>query len=1452
MTSVPTFKTLADVQTWLGGIKKGDQVSIGSANFAPPAPTIAAQMFKVLPGSDPIDLTVTDADAVGTLAGTFTFVGEAVSTAKLNFSSDQDDPLLVALEIDLPSDFTWKPIPSFNFGFGGLTATLSPDADVGAATFAFGGNLVVEGEPALTAQLTLPAVPDADWTLTAAGTTKLSQNLLTTLAGGTNPLAVIGNGFDLENFTLSDFRMAFSPSGGVSMFAIGLAYHTSWRPFAGSSVFEVTGFEFDFNGHKPFDSESFEAIAIAKTMIDDVPIDVSVKFPDAAIFAYLDESASLSVTKVFAGFHITLPTGFPDIEISTLSFGIYATQQAIDFTLGITKPIPITGNISFDAFHFDLGIQYQSGAFSGHGDLFAQFSFGTTNPTVVALQGSYDSDGSLSIQGSVANLEIGHVIDSIAGQFGVDKSKIPGAINDLTLDLLTVSFTRVNGVDTFKFLCTGHTHVADELVKFAPFLTVTYNETSKAWELDAGGTLDLIDRDNNLIEFKVELVLSNTDKSITASYTSNEPLTFKRLAGIFGVDIENVPSELDLDLVGLAVSYDFSAQNLVIGAASSNKNYGAATFLSQAPSGQGAQRQNVFILKTATELSLSQLPLVGSELAKIGKLALSDLEAAIATPAPIDPTQVGALNQSIDIINKDGAKYPTVPASGLPDRLLLAATLELGGSPPQPVSLSLLPPSKLDETAPSRAIQASAGDGGTKWFPVQKSFGPVSIQKVGLRYSDNKLWALMNADLNVGPVDFGVIGLGIGSPLSTFEPHFTVDGITLSIDAGPAKFSGALVGKLDPVDLYGELGLTLPGFSIGAIGGYAQYQGHPSCFIYAVLDAELGGPPFFFVTGIAAGFGFNRSLVIPPVGQLAQFPLISWATGNGPSSTPGGDVGSQVENAMTLLAQSGVIAPQIGEYWIAAGLQFTSFKLLDSFALLTVKLGNEVEIDLLGLTTLSLPPEEPEPIALGQLALEASFAPARHEISITGQLTPASFVLSRQCHLTGGFAFCMWYGGDFAGDFVVTLGGYSPRFDKPDHYPGVPRLGINWQVTDSISISGDEYFALTPSAVMAGGGMKAVWSSSAISAWFSVEADFLLLFNPVHYYISASIELGASVKIDLWFTSFTISIHLGVTGEIVGPKFAGEVDVDLDIVSFTISFGDRTPPPNPILWGDFVTQVLPSRPSSQQARRPARLAGRAPAPAADPPPPLVQINAPTGILQTLPPVAGATLPLDWLVDGETLTLTVTSTVPLKSHVFHDDGNVTLAADPNDQGQPNYDIGVGPSDLKPADLSSELTITASASADEESTLYATMILNGVPKAVWEQRDRDSNGVPVNVDPMKDTVIDKALTGYTLVPTAQPAQPSVEVPIQYLAYTTEGPQIPVAWSEPVVTTTDPFDGETVHGSIGDSLATANRATLIHAINQAGFGVGTQVDVSSLADATSGALLWPPQLRYLGEAR
>ena len=72
---------------------------------------------------------------------------------------------------------------------------------------------------------------------------------------------------------------------------------------------------------------------------------------------------------------------------------------------------------------------------------------------------------------------------------------------------------------------------------------------------------------------------------------------------------------------------------------------------------------------------------------------------------------------------------------------------------------------------------------------------------------------------------------------------------------------------------------------------------------------------------------------LPPVGSLGDFPLIAWAKGGGPSSTSGGDTGGKVQDAMQRLASSGVVAPSIGDYWLAAGIRFSSFQLIDSFAL---------------------------------------------------------------------------------------------------------------------------------------------------------------------------------------------------------------------------------------------------------------------------------------------------------------------------------------------------------------------------------------------------------------------------------------------------------------------------------------------------------------------------------------
>ena len=100
---------------------------------------------------------------------------------------------------------------------------------------------------------------------------------------------------------------------------------------------------------------------------------------------------------------------------------------------------------------------------------------------------------------------------------------------------------------------------------------------------------------------------------------------------------------------------------------------------------------------------------------------------------------------------------------------------------------------------------------------------------------------------------------------------------------------------------------------------------------------------------------------------------------------------------------------------------------------------------------------------------------------------------------------------------MLTLGGYHPAFTKPPEFPDVPRLGFNWSVADAIVIKGGAYFALTSSAVMAGGRLDASASISGIRAWFLAYADLLICWDPFHYDVQIGVQVGVSVRIHVCF-----------------------------------------------------------------------------------------------------------------------------------------------------------------------------------------------------------------------------------------------------------------------------------------------------------------------------------------------
>ena len=117
--------------------------------------------------------------------------------------------------------------------------------------------------------------------------------------------------------------------------------------------------------------------------------------------------------------------------------------------------------------------------------------------------------------------------------------------------------------------------------------------------------------------------------------------------------------------------------------------------------------------------------------------------------------------------------------------------------------------------------------------------------------------------------------------------------------------------------------------------------------------------------------------------------------------------------------------------------------------------------------------------------------------------------------------------GPHAGEFVLTMGGFHPDFHR-DGYPQVPRLGFRWQVSDYISIKGENYFALTSEALMAGGALEA--SAKFGPAWANVAfgANVDRLFRSVPLRGARSMRGSrAGVTIDLWLGEITISVASG-------------------------------------------------------------------------------------------------------------------------------------------------------------------------------------------------------------------------------------------------------------------------------------------------------------------------------------
>jgi hypothetical protein len=453
--------------------------------------------------------------------------------------------------------------------------------------------------------------------------------------------------------------------------------------------------------------------------------------------------------------------------------------------------------------------------------------------------------------------------------------------------------------------------------------------------------------------------------------------------------------------------------------------------------------------------------------------------------------------------------------------------------------------------------------GGGK-IPIQETIGPLELAGMLVDLKQQSLLVGLDLSFKLGPINVSAYELGVEFPYSAQPPTPFLHGLSLSLDMSAVKLAG-MFAKTNIGDYVGGAVVKVVDmFQLSAIGGYTQLPGDkPSLFIFASLVAPLGGPPWFFITGIAGGFGYNRTL--PPPGLLTKHPFIQVMRGDLPIS---GD-------SSTALTQLGTyFTPVLGQYWVAAGIQFIAFGFINGKLVVSIAFGNKFSIQVLGLAAFGI-----QNIAYFELGIEAS---GDDEVfKLKAGLSKNSYIIHPDImSLSGDFGLGVWHGGEHAGDFVLSVGGYHPYFKKPEHYDDLARVAVHCVVYGFIRMSVECFFACTPQALMAGASVSLAAEFAGIGCGLDVYIDVFMRWDP--FFILA--RMGVA----LWFEFFgrhEISVDL----QIWTPKFGGTATIDLALVSFDVDFGTPLAAPPPPLLYQFLTKQIgvPSTADYKKAVAPA-------------------------------------------------------------------------------------------------------------------------------------------------------------------------------------------------------------------------------------------------------------------------
>ena len=625
----------------------------------------------------------------------------------------------------------------------------------------------------------------------------------------------------------------------------------------------------------------------------------------------------------------------------------------------------------------------------------------------------------------------------------------------------------------------------------------------------------------------------------------------------------------------------------------------------------------------------------------------------------------------------------------------------------RPLALPTLPDLKaMPLSLPDIDELTTPQDNKPNWVDMDgHKAGPIKLHSLGVSMQDGKVRVLVRADMTLSGLTLSLLGAGvevelnklIKTPLKAF--HFKMLGLGLAYQRKGFAIAGFFEKlDMDKEEYAGGILFKTNHFAITGIGAYSDEEGYKSIFGYLSVDVNLGGPPSFYVLGLVACFGYNRQLLIPDIDQINEFPLVRYAIDS--STGPDFSQGNPLVEFNKKLAP--FIPPKRDHLFFGIGVKFSTYRVVTTVALLTAAQGDDLEFNLLGISRLILPPgNNGAVLVFVELALRGSFSFEKGLLQVEGRLSNQSYIFSQSVKLTGGFAFYAWFknqGTARAGEFVITVGGYHPRFGVPAHYPTVPRLGFEWKVGESLTLAGKMYLALTSRAIMAGGAFEALFKAGGLEAEFHFNADFLISWKPFAYDISLRVSMHISYHIDTWLVNRTVSLGLNVGLRIWGPDFSGKALLEFRVLgigfSIPMRFGSGPKKPQKLKWNEFKKSFV----SEELAQNGTQQEGQSR---------LLSVMSRGGLIGEMQKGQQSI----WVISPEEFALAIESIIPVTAIAIKDD-----QVDAPKTLQDDYAIPL----VEESKVKSTLSIGLEKPGVEGETylqLVATPVNKNMPKAVW---------------------------------------------------------------------------------------------------------------------------------------